>query len=119
MLGWQDVRMMSASENLLQPSHHHHHRHKKFHVRPEAKGLGYQRFLGEPSASQWTAPAKTEEEKLAAAEVEAEQVAQRRLALRGLWICAGLLLCVLFAATADFAAGSHISSGGLRAYCRR
>jgi len=32
--------------------HHHHrhqHRHRKFHVRPEAKGIGYRRFLGVPS----------------------------------------------------------------------
>lgn len=104
-LGWQDMRRMSASENLFQPSHHHHHRHKKFHVRPEAKGLGYQRFLGLPSASQRTAPAMTEIEERVAAEVESEEVAQRRLARRGLWICAGLLLCVLIAATADYDRG--------------
>jgi hypothetical protein len=102
ILGWQDVRKMSAIKSLLQPSHHHYHRHKKFHVRPEAKGLGYHRFLGLPSASQWTAAAKTEEKELAAAEVEPEEVRQRRLARRGLWICAGLLLCVLIAATTDY-----------------
>ena len=91
---------MSASETLFQPNHHHH-RHKKFHVRPEATGLGYHRFLGLPSASQWTAPAKTEVEKLVAAEVEAEEVAHRRLALRGSWLCAGLLFCMLIVVTGN------------------
>ena len=119
--GWHDVRTMSASENLLQPVYHHHHRHKKFHVRPEAKGRGYQTFLGAPAASQWTASARmaaaavaaeqeahgriasatAERETLVTAELEAGREAQRRVAVSGLWICAGLLLCVLIAATAD------------------
>ena len=105
MLGCQGIHKMSASENFSQRSQHHHHRHKKFRVRPEARGLGYQRFLGVPSAPQWTAPANLKEEQLLAAEVEPEEVAQRRIARRGLWICAGLLLCVLIAATADYDRG--------------
>lgn len=50
-------------------------------------------------------PAKTGQDKLVVGEVEPEEVRQRRLARRGLWICAGLLLCVLIAATADYEHG--------------
>ena len=108
LLGWQHAPQMSAREILFQPKQHHHQRHKKFHVRPEAKGLGYRRFLGVPSAARRTAPAKTEQgEQVAvvAAAVEPEEIRQRRLARRGLWICAGLLLFVLIAATADYEHG--------------
>jgi hypothetical protein len=103
VLGWQHVRKMSASEIPYQPRHHHHHhRHKKFRVRPEAKGLGYWRFLGLPSAPQLTTSVKKEQREQVVAEVEPEDEARRRLACRGLWICAGLLLCVLIAATTDY-----------------
>jgi hypothetical protein len=103
ILGWQHVRKMSASEIPFQPRHHHHHhRHKKFHVRPEARGLGYWRFLSLPSAPKQATAAKKEETKQVVAEVEPEEVARRRLARSGLWICAGLLLCVLIAATIDY-----------------
>ena len=34
----------------MRDHHCRHHRHRKFHVRPEATGLGYRRFLGVPNS---------------------------------------------------------------------
>jgi hypothetical protein len=57
---------MKSDELAGEHRHHHHHghrhhrrrrRHKRFHVRPEAKGVGYWKFLGVPSRSRRAAEA--------------------------------------------------------------
>ena len=62
---------------------HHRHRHKKFHVRSEAKGLGYRRFLGMPSHG----PKRAAKPDLATEEGESQNGS-------GIWIKAIVLLCV-------------------------
>jgi hypothetical protein len=90
-----------VSINILSGRHQQrrHHRHKKFHVRPEAKGVGYWRFLTAP----WLSPASTAEAepKAEPGEMEEEsQESEENVKPKKLWrhlvLIIGLILVVAY-----------------------
>ena len=87
---------MSAEELPGEHHHHHHHghhhhrrrhRHRRFHVRPEAKGIGYWKFLGVPSRSRRTSEAGVNTED----EAEESQETQGG----GFWATAVIVICAI------------------------
>ena len=86
--------------NIFKGSHHRrHHRHKKFHVRPEAKGAGYRKFLGVP-CSRTFKPAEPEPEAMPEEgekdDQESREVLKPRQFRRYLVVVMGLILLMAF-----------------------
>jgi hypothetical protein len=83
--------------NILSGHHQQrrHHRHKKFHVRPEAKGVGYWRFLTAPWLSA-ASTAEAEPEDVEEESHEAEESVKPKTFWRHLVVIMGLILVVAF-----------------------
>jgi hypothetical protein len=81
---------------VTQSVHHRHpHRERRFHVRPEAIGLDYERYDVPIPAPEPTSPPAELEEEMPEEQVLSEREQAHRRASKGMKVCLGILIAFL------------------------